>query len=186
MNVSIYYQDLSTVMKQRNLLLLLAGLFLVMNVILSFSLIVKKERIVIVPPLLEKSFWTQGGLVSTSYLEELSGWLGHLMLDKNTTNMKTHHKQLLKYIAPEQYQTLLKTLLKDEARYVSDGLSTSFAIQQYETNKDKMEVILKGVLDIKVGSKSISRIKKTYLIKYKYAYGKLYLWKFREVGHEVL
>ena len=58
--------------KQRNIAIITGILMLGINGVLSLSILGNKEKTVIVPAYLRQTVWTQGELVSASYIEEMS------------------------------------------------------------------------------------------------------------------
>ena len=54
----------------------LIGLLAVLALALvTVLLMVGRERTVLTPPTLQKSFWVEGDQVSGSYLEQMAGWI---------------------------------------------------------------------------------------------------------------
>ena len=68
---------------QRNMLLGLNGILLLLLVIMSLCLFFKREKIIVLPPEVRREFWVEGNRFSPEYLEEMAAYFLHLSLDVN-------------------------------------------------------------------------------------------------------
>ena len=55
---------------QRNMLLGLTGVLLLILIILSACLFLRSERVIVLPPEVRREFWVEGNRFSPEYLEE--------------------------------------------------------------------------------------------------------------------
>ena len=72
--------------------LLVAGHLLSLVVILG---LIGRERIIVVPPSLEKSFWVSGNTVSREYLEQMGAFVAWLVLDVSPSSIRWKTETLL-------------------------------------------------------------------------------------------
>jgi conjugal transfer pilus assembly protein TraE len=82
----------------------LIGLLAVLALsLVTVLLMVGRERTVVTPPTLQKSFWVEGDQVSGSYLEQMAGWIATLILDVSPGNIDYNKTILLQYSAPDAH-----------------------------------------------------------------------------------
>ena len=79
-----------------------------LSLLLGFSVfwLVGKERVVIVPPIVNRDFWVGTDTVSDSYLEQMSEFFSGLLLNVNPNSFKTRAEHLLQHVAPNAYPVL--------------------------------------------------------------------------------
>ena len=82
---------------QRNLLLGLNGVLLILLLIMSLCLFFKRERIVVLPPEVRREFWIEGNRFSPGYLEEMAAYFLHLSLDVNQSTLIYNTGILMRY-----------------------------------------------------------------------------------------
>ena len=166
MKFSFQKQTVSTLLSERNAW---RGVTLVLSVSLVFlgiSVIFKREKTILVPCPLTKSFWIQGDDVSKEYLEEMGVYMSKLLLDLSPGNVVHNHKALLRYASPEAYGRLKKQFLKEEEDYSSLQLSTHFKPTSVTANPQTLEVEIKGILTSYVASKEIKSSQETISLKF--------------------
>ena len=109
----------------------LIGLLAVLALALvTVLLMVGRERTVVTPPTLQKSFWVEGDQVSGSYLEQMAGWIATLILDVSPGNIDYNKTILLQYAAPDAHGALAQAMELAAAKLKRDNATTLFAVQQ--------------------------------------------------------
>jgi conjugal transfer pilus assembly protein TraE len=163
---------------QRNIFVGMSALLLGANVLLALKTFSHHERIIIVPPELHQSFWVEGKEVSHNYLEEMTLFFAHLLLDTSEASAPFHREVILRYANPDSYGALKTQLLEDEQRYKKEQLSTSFKPSVVQVDNKKMIADITGDLLSYVGSKKISQHRETYRFHFHYDRGRLLIDSF--------
>lgn len=165
-------------LSQRNMLLTGASGLLLSNILLTFFLFQKSDRIVVIPPEIKEQFWVEQNLVSPGYLQEWTLFFTHLLLDNHPGSIRFNNNIILRNIVPESY-TALKQQLEEEAdKYASKKLITMFAPIKVDVDIHKMSAVIKGKFISKIGERTIKEKEETYEFTYKYQYGKLLIKTF--------
>lgn len=87
--------------------LLVTGLMLLsMALAVSTCSLIGRERIILVPPTISKSFWIDKAKVSGDYLDQMALFLIQLILNVSPRSVDFQSKILLQYAAPEAYAEL--------------------------------------------------------------------------------
>ena len=93
---------------ERNRLLIALSITGGLSLLLGFSVfcLVGKERVVIVPPIVNRDFWVATDTVSDSYLEQMAEFFAGLLLNVTPNSFATRSEHLLQHVAPNAYPTL--------------------------------------------------------------------------------
>ncbi len=161
--------------------LLVTGLML-LSMVLSISTcsLIGRERIILVPPTISKSFWVDKAKVSSDYLDQMALFLIQLMLNVSPRSVDFQSKILLQYAAPEAYAELKTAMMATSERLKRDNAVTLFQPTVFNIDEPNMRVAANGLLATYIGDKRVSETNKTYLIEFRYTGGKLYLSGFKE------
>jgi conjugal transfer pilus assembly protein TraE len=166
MRVDFLQHNMTELLFQRKGLLIVVGLMAFSNGLLSAGYLYKNERIILVPPHINKTLWVQGGEVSQSYLEEMGLYITKLLLDLSPASFSYNHEVLLKYATPEAYGSLKKQLMKDGEHYTKLQLSTSFKPTEVTAYPESLEVTVKGTLASFVAGKHIHDSQEVLSLKF--------------------
>ena len=183
MNISIYRSHLSKIISQRNGYLVLAGCALVICLLeaVIILLMVGRERIVIVPPVIEKSFWVSAQSVSPEYLSEMTMFFAGLRLNMTPDNSGLQRETLLRYTDPSYYNALNSQLVKEGDKLNDQHISMAFYSVNIKVNSKRLEAIIEGDLKTSVGDAAIPTRRVKYLVGYRYDAGRLLIKSFEEV-----
>ena len=146
---------------------------------LSFSA-VGRERTIIIPPEVQKSFWVDNSRVSKDYLEQMGGWILQLETSVTPQNVKWNHEILLKYALPGSYVKLRSQMDGAALAIARDNIATVFSPQNISVEPDRLRVTFGGILATYMGDRKIADNNKTYIIEFFYTGTKLYLKTFEE------
>jgi conjugal transfer pilus assembly protein TraE len=173
---------------QRNFLSGLSCILLGTCFVLSVALFFKKERIIICPPELKNSYWVEGNQFSPSYIEEMSLFFAHLLLDVTESSIGWQGSVILRYVIPESYGALKAKILDDEKRLKKEQLSLHFKATTFKLDASQLLAEITGDLISYVGSKKISQVRETYQLKLQNRSGRLLIESFSllktETPHE--
>ena len=184
MNFSTYRSHLEKVIEQRNGYLLLASMGLALclfETIIIFCLI-GRERIVVVPPAIEKSFWVSAQNVSPEYLSEMTTFFANLRLNLTADSAATQRLMLLRYTDADYYGALKSQLVAEADKITEQHLSISFyPTTDVKVETKKLRTIIEGDLKTYVGETALPVKHVRYIITFKYNAGRLLIKSFEEV-----
>jgi conjugal transfer pilus assembly protein TraE len=160
---------------QRNFLAGVTSVLAVSTVVLSTLMFSKQEKIVVVPPVLERPFWIDGSAVSSSYIEQFGMFLSSLLLSKTPASAVSQRNTLLKYTSSKYFGKLKQRLLEEEEKLKKQNASISFFPLGVQVNQSNLELILEGEKVFTVGSQQISKKKEKYKMSFSFESGVLKL-----------
>jgi conjugal transfer pilus assembly protein TraE len=172
------------ILKQRNMSLIFGIGMLIANILLSIGILNKQEKVIFLPPEINKSFWVTNKGASVEYLEEMSLFLSGLLLDQTAASSKVKRDILLKYVSPGFYNDLYKRLVDQEKYIAANNISTKFSPQVIEASSKTNKVILTGEMRSFVADKQVSKEQVSYEIKFKYQGAKYLLDGFQKLQKE--
>lgn len=165
------------------LVVLLAGSMLVNLVLAVFTLRLSgRERVVLVPPTIHKTFWVDAERVSAEYLEQMAYFLLQLTLNVTPASVDHQSRVLLQYAAPGAYGELRTALLTAAERVKRDGAATVFSAQDLAVDEGALRVGVRGQLTTFVSDRRVSDVAKGYAIELQYTAGRVFLKSFRETN----
>lgn len=186
MNFDRHQEDMRSLRRDNRLkslaiLAMAGGLALSLCVILS---IVGSERIVFVPPNITKSFWVTKDKVSKEYLDEMGAFVAWLQLDVSPRTVAWKRDVLLKWVAPEDYDSVKKHMDVEVDRLNRNNASTFFELQQLTTDERDQSVLITGRLRRQINGVDVGEPEtRSYINKFKYAGGRVHVNVFKEVVH---
>lgn len=169
---------------QRNLFFLASLCLLASNLVLSFFVFLKSERVLLVPPEITRPLWAENSRVSREYLEEMALFMAHLVLDNSPDRVDYQRHILMKYVAPASYGTLQSHLLAQATTFKKNAVSTSYHPQEVKVFMKENRVRLKGKLSSYVGQKKVSEQEEIFEICFELQHGRLFITSFTPYGKE--
>ncbi|GMU76963.1 MAG: hypothetical protein AMXMBFR45_24540 [Gammaproteobacteria bacterium] len=165
------------------LALLLAG-SMVANVVLAVFAIrmADRERVVVVPPSIHKSFWVESDRVSAEYLEQMAYFLLQLTLNVTPQSVDYQTEVLLRYAAPASFGELRSALAIAAERVKRDGASTVFSAHDLAVDEHAQRIGVRGQLTTFISDRRVSEVSKGYAIELQYIGGRIFLKAFRETN----
>ena len=165
------------------LAVVLTGSILVNLVLAVFAVrLAGRERVVVVPPTIHKTFWLESDRVSAEYLEQMAYFLMQLTLNVTPQSVDHQAKVLLQYAAPASFGELRTALLAAGERLKRDGASTIFSAQELAVDERALRVGVRGQLTTFVSDRRVSEVSKGYAIELQYSGGRVFLKAFRETN----
>lgn len=165
---------------QRNKLLILSSVLLVILLLETICLLFKNERVIILPPEVRKEFWVEGNRFSPEYLEEQAVYMVHLALDVNQVNYPYNMEILMRYADVETCNYLREEFEKNYKKLKQNNASTRFDVKESVIYPDKNTVYVRGRKNNLVGSKSISSKEEIYKVEFKVFRGRLFLKELKQ------
>lgn len=174
---------LQYVIRHRNGYLIVALGSLILNLLLSITLMlmIGHERIILVPPSIDKTFWVSASHVSPEYLSEMSLFFSNLRFNITPTNATTQRELLLRYVQPNKYEELKTELLSEADYLVKEHISTAFFPVNVIVDSKKLVGRVTGDLQSTIGDSQLPAKRVTYQIAFNYNAGRLFVISFDEV-----
>lgn len=178
MKLSLYTSKIHQLIEQRNALVLVAIALGLSNVGLVVLLTFKAERVILVPPQIQRSFWVEGSKVSAAYLEEMALFFSYQLLDVTPSSAACQREIALRYVVADFHNALKKRLITEEERYRKENLSTSFKVCEVVVTPNTRTVKLTGDLVSYVGGQKIKQSREIYSIRFRVSSGRYLIESF--------
>ena len=150
-----YRASLAAVVRRRNLWMVVAVFSTGCNLLLAVFLVSRevRERVIVVPPRLERAFWMQGGAVSASYLEQVAVFAVELALTYSPENTHYRIQQLLRLSDPAVYGKLSRKLHAEAERVKRTRTAAVFHPQEARVRTAERKVLVTGMHQRMTGGK---------------------------------
>ena len=165
-------------LQQKHFLIILTMVLAFSNVLLAFGLLGKSEKVILVPPEINRSFWVTNSKVSDEYLQEMAVFLVDLILDQTPESARIKREMLMKYVSSSYHNALFEQLIKQEEYITQNDVSTEFVLKEAVPVNGAIEIT--GEIITYVATKQLSRELVKYLVEFEYK-GKLLLSKFEKI-----
>jgi len=187
MQFSVYRSALQKILAERNgyaVLALCNGVLCLLLTGLIFCLI-GREKIIVVPPVVEKSFWVTNSQVSAEYLSEMTAFFAYLRLNVTADNASSQHALLLRYTDPSDYNRLKGQLLQEADRLSEQHLSSAFFPASVQVDSPHLTAWISGDLHSSVGEMALPPQRVKYKVTYRWVGGRLFVQTFtQEMSHD--
>lgn len=172
-------------LNNRNGYLMLASLSLITNVILSMLIffMLGYQRIVIVPPSINRDFWVSNNKVSPEYLSEISLFLAMIRFNQTPSNAAMQREVFLRYVEQSAYPKLKTAMIEEEAHLKKEHITTSFFDTDVKADAKKLISEITGDLQYNIGEGSMPSQRVTFRLTFKLSSGRLMLKSVEEVSH---
>lgn len=183
MKLKIAKNHIQNLIAKRNGYLMLASVSMLGNIVLIVALIValRSEKIILVPPTIERPMWITSSQVSADYLSSMSIFLSTLLLNVNASNAELQHQIFLRYVDGKQYQHIKTNLKLEEEKLKKKHLAINFHLTAIKVDASRMIAHVIGDLEVMLGEEKIPNKRMTYQLKYNYQSGLLKLLSFEEL-----
>jgi conjugal transfer pilus assembly protein TraE len=174
-------QQLSEVIKQRNIAcagLLAASLVIIM---LSIAVLFKSRIVVVTPSVIAKQYEISSTKVSKSYLEDMTRDIITTMLNLTPKNVAYSSDAILQMVHPSAYGEVKKELFEIQKDVIDRKVSTVFYPLEISVSEDKLMTQVTGDFSTFVGNSLTSTKRKTFQIAFNYTGAKLTIGGFSEI-----
>ena len=185
MNPNTLMQDLKlmrSTVRLQGAALALMGACLLSSLVLMFNM-VGRDRVIVTPPSIDKTFWVSKDLVSSSYLEQMGSFIAYLTLDVSPQSIDWKKTMLLQYVSPDVYGVLQTRLDLEADRLRRLNATTQFSVAQLVPNEEAMNVTLKGRLATFINGTRTSDIDKEYVAEFEFKGNRVQIRNFKEIGN---
>jgi type IV conjugative transfer system protein TraE len=166
------------VCKQRRMLLVLFLAMILICLILSLAILKHDKQTILVPAGLSKPVSLNTSHLSMGYLEEVTNLFLTNMLDLTAGNIEYRKSAILRHVAPEYQQEVIKRFALEKKKYKENMLGTIFSPESIDIDSDNLKVLVKGKLSSFFAKEGRSSEDLIIDIKYKYSSGILELAQF--------
>lgn len=186
MKTSVLATQHNQIVAQRNLLLIVSGSSIVLNLMLGGInyYMVGRERIIISPPVVNSQFWVTSDSVSDSYLEQMSEFYAGLVLNVTPNNFASRSQQLIQHVDPGTYSVVKAQMVEQQSEITRRAMSTSFHPVSFKIDRKNLLVEIKGELRVTMGNSQMESKSKTYQIQFNHRHSRLYIKQFKEVTND--
>lgn len=180
-----FKSEIHKLIEQRNGYLLITLATIGLLIILSATLfcVIGHERIIVVPPSGDNSYWVSDTSASSEYITEMSNYFAYLRLNMTAHTATLQRDTLLKHTDPEFYDTFKSQLLKEFEHISEQHISMTYFPVSVASDPKKMTATITGDLKCQVGEAQLPLQRVQYKIGYRFNNGRLYLKSFEEVKH---
>lgn len=184
MEMKAYKKGIEKIHYQRNVFAVFGAILLISNLLLVVFLFYKRERVVIVPPTVEKEFWVEGSFLSPSYLEQFGLFLSQLLLNKSPESVSLQNKILMRYVSPAYSPVFGRALEKEKEEMMQQKLSYLFFPSKVQVVPKIKQVILEGERVVYLGEEEFMKELQKYMLNFDFINGALFLKELKkeEVG----
>ncbi len=184
MNPQKISEDLETRLGISRLLQLLLVGFMASTLLLALRLVTHqdKERVIVTPPLIDKTFWVERDDIAPELVVDMGIFLVQLAYNVSPASVDFQSNALLKYASPEAYGTLKEAAAVAAARMHEDQSSTVFTPRAYLMDKrpGKKAVAFIGDLKTYVTTNLVATRGVAIVVNFKYQNGRLYVDQMKE------
>lgn len=185
MNPNALMQDLKlmrSTVRLQGAALALMGTCLLASLVLMFNM-VGRDRIVVTPPSIDKTFWVSKERVSSAYLEQMGSFIAYLTLDVSPQSIDWKKTMLLQYVSPDIYGALQTRQDLEADRLRRLNATTQFSVAQLLPDEEAMNVTIKGRLATFINGARTSDVDKEYVAEFEFKGNRVQIRNFREIGN---
>ncbi len=185
MKFFIERSQIEKVLLQRNgyIILAVSSMAVCLVQLILIIVLVGREKIVIVPPTIEKSFWVSAQSVSPEYLSEMTEFFANLRLNITPESAQLQSETILRYTDPQYYDLLKQELVKEADKVSDQHLSVAFFPVNIKVDTKNLKGIITGDITSIVGDERIPSKRVSYLISYRYDNSRLLVKSFEEINN---
>jgi conjugal transfer pilus assembly protein TraE len=145
----------------KNIFIILTALIIFLSI--SLVQVSKKQRIIVLPPRVDKEFWVSEKEVSNTYLEQIGTYIAELTMNVSPKNVDLNFDKVIPFAStdPQITEELKKELLNQANAIKKDYIYQSFYIDGVSVieSKNGKYVLVEGLLrrstgDIYIGSRN--------------------------------
>ena len=168
MEISYTHAQSQRVLKQRNLLVIVAGVLGSLCAILGL-VTVTRDREIVLQPILASPLVVNSSGVSRQYLELVTRDTAVLTLDRSPANLEYWMKSVLDITAPSAQGKIRADLMKIVNEQRGSLIAQFFTIQTMELDTKNLRSTVTGDLHTIVGNKVVSSERRSFRFDWQYS-----------------
>ena len=142
------------------------------------------ERVVVVPPQINTSFWLEKETVSSNYYREWGHYIAMLLLNVTPESVEMQNEMLLRHVSAS-HRAQLRAQLDDAAALLREQrLSTFFNVTDVQVDAESSVVAFAGSLASYVEGRLVEERDAAYMAGFDVRNGSLRLQRFVETNPE--
>ncbi|SNB45423.1 type IV conjugative transfer system protein TraE [Geobacter sp. DSM 9736] len=142
--------------------------------------VMNKERVILVPPVINSKIMISGDKASEDYLREFTRYIISLALTYNPANARNQFSELLAVYDPAGFPNARKELYELADRVENTRASSAFHIQTMTCHPDKNLIEVEGSKMTYIGEMKADIIQTVYLVEYRFDNGRFILTRLYE------
>jgi conjugal transfer pilus assembly protein TraE len=142
--------------------------------------VLNRERVILVPPVINSKVMITGDHASDDYLREFTRYIISLALTYNPANARGQFSELLAVYDPAGFPNARKDLYELADRIETTRASSSFHIQSMSNNAEKNQVEVQGSKMTYIGEMKADIVQTTYIVEYRFDNGRFILTRLYE------
>ncbi len=139
------------------------------------------QKVVILPPAVDKRIEIQGGSVNTEYIELFTKYAMGLLLNYTPGIFDDQISDLLKLTSPRYYPALNRKMIELKENVKRLSITSMFYPQLLRINQEKQEIKILGLRIQTAQGQEVERVEKIYLMKYQMLSGRFYVDGIEEI-----
>jgi conjugal transfer pilus assembly protein TraE len=139
-----------------------------------------KERVILVPPVINSKVMITGDQASDNYLREFTRYIVNLALTYNSANARSQFSELLAVYDPAGFPDARKELYELADKIENTRASSAFHIQSMTNDPEKNQVEILGSKMTYIGEMKADIIQTSYIVEYRFDNGKFILTRLYE------
>lgn len=161
----------------------IVGQYLCIVLLISLlAFVIFRERIAVVPPVVQRPYQIGANYASKDYLLDMSYYALSTLLNVNPENVDFNNKIILKMTHPDGAAELKTNLDAAALRMKKERISTTWAPRKEEVNERALTVNITGLLKTYIADKPTSDREKTYTVQFAITNsGRSHVYKIEEV-----
>lgn len=182
MNVQEYCAEISSRLALKTAVIYAFGFSLLTNVLLAGGMVFadRRDRVVVLPAEITKSFWLDQKDVSPDYLEQMSVFALQLALNNSPETFDFNQRKLLSYVAPEARGQTELALIAQGRQFKNANASIHFLAESVEVKPALLQAAVTGTVRQFIGNTQTSVSKKCWLVEFSYQGSRLWIQAIRE------
>lgn len=171
MNVKKYFEGLANASSLRSHSWMLNTALTIAVVLLSFRAVFvqDREKTIIVPASINKTFWVEGSTVSKDYLIQMSDYFIQLMYNATPANSEERTNLLLNYVSPKEYTAFEREIGVSNNLIKQTNISTTFYPSLYGCDEKTVTCQVDGEFVATQGSQVVQRQVRQIQIKFEFS-----------------
>jgi conjugal transfer pilus assembly protein TraE len=142
--------------------------------------VMNKERVILVPPVINSKVMITGDSASEDYLREFTRYIISLALTYNPANARSQFSELLAVYDPAGFPNARKELYELADKIEITRASSAFHIQTMTNNPAKNQVEVLGSKMTYIGEMKADIVQTSYIVEYRFDNGKFILTRLYE------
>ena len=142
--------------------------------------VLNRERVILVPPVINSKVMITGDRASDDYLREFTRYVISLALTYNPASARNQFSELLAVYDPAGFPNARKDLYELADRIETTRASSAFHIQFMTNNSDRNLVEVQGAKMTYIGEMKADIVQTTYIVEYRFDNGRFILTRLYE------